>query len=69
MTVQSNKLFAQKEVIPENETEDETLERLRVKARKMMYNEKGVAYAPWMSNSVDEDVSFTFSSVSYSLLS
>lgn len=30
-------------------------ERLRKKARKMMYNENGVAYAPWVSQSIDED--------------
>ena len=37
------------------ETEDEQRERLRKKARKMMYNENGVAYAPWVSKQIDED--------------
>lgn len=38
------------------ETQEEMITRLRRKARKMMYNEKGVAYAPWMSRQIDEDV-------------
>ena len=39
------------------ETREEMIERLRKKARKMMYNEKGVPFAPWMSKQIDEDVS------------
>lgn len=57
--MKGSKLWAtekEKEDIPENETEDEMLTRLRKKARRMMFNEKGVAYAPWMSKQVDEDV-------------
>lgn len=45
-----------KEVVPENETEDEQRERLRRKARKMMFNENGVAYAPWVAKQINEDV-------------
>ena len=41
--------------IDPNETEEELMERMRKKARKMMYNENGVAYAPWVSQQVDED--------------
>lgn len=48
----------EKELIPENETEEEMMARLRKKARKMMYNEKGVPYAPWMAKQMDEDVRF-----------
>ena len=33
----------------------ELMERMRKKARKMMYNENGVAYAPWVSQQIDED--------------
>ena len=52
-------LFAkEKEVIPENETAEEQRERLRKKARKSMFNENGVAYAPWMARQIDEEVSF-----------
>eukprot|EP00600_Ochromonadales_sp_CCMP1393_P006567 CAMPEP_0174956018 /NCGR_PEP_ID=MMETSP0004_2-20121128/1298_1 /TAXON_ID=420556 /ORGANISM="Ochromonas sp., Strain CCMP1393" /LENGTH=233 /DNA_ID=CAMNT_0016203999 /DNA_START=117 /DNA_END=818 /DNA_ORIENTATION=- len=52
----SSQLFAkEKEVIPENETEAEQTERLRKKAKRMMFNENGVAYAPWMSKQIDED--------------
>lgn len=40
----------------ENESESERRERLRIKARKMMFNEKGVAYAPWMVRQIDEEV-------------
>jgi hypothetical protein len=29
--------------------------RLTKKARKMMYNENGVAYAPWVSKQIDEE--------------
>jgi hypothetical protein len=49
-------LFAkQKAIIPENETDDEMRDRLRTKARKMMFNENGVAYAPWVARQLDED--------------
>jgi hypothetical protein len=27
--------------------------------RKNLYSEKGVAYAPWVTNQIDEDVSHT----------
>ena len=37
------------------ESEEEMIERLRKKARKMMYNENGVAYAPWVSKQIDEE--------------
>ena len=43
------------EPIPDNESEQQQRERLRKKARKMMFNENGVAYAPWIANQVDED--------------
>ena len=57
-------LFAKaKESIPENETAAEQRERLREKARRMMFNEKGVAYAPWMVRQFDEDVSLTFKKI------
>lgn len=39
----------------DNETPQEQRERLRSKARKMMFNENGVAYAPWISKQIDED--------------
>jgi hypothetical protein len=42
-------------VIDPNETEEELMERMRKKARKMMFNENGVAYAPWVSKQIDED--------------
>ena len=45
------------EPIPENETPDEQRARLSRKAKKMMFNENGVAYAPWISKQIDEDVS------------
>lgn len=41
-----------------DETDDEMRERLRVKVRKNLYSDKGVAYAPWVTNQIDEDVSF-----------
>ena len=54
--VRKTGLFAKaKEVIPENETDEEMRERLRAKARKMMFNENGVAYAPWVARQIDED--------------
>lgn len=54
-------LFSKRdEPIPENETEEEKMERLRRKARRMMFNEKGVPYAPWMARQVDEDVRLYF---------
>jgi hypothetical protein len=37
------------------ETDDQIRERLRAKARKMMFNENGVAYAPWVARQIDED--------------
>lgn len=53
----SQRLYARGEakVIDPNETEEELMERMRKKARKMMFNENGVAYAPWVSQQVDED--------------
>ena len=39
----------------DDETDSEMRERLKKKARKMMFNEKGVAYAPWIAKQVDED--------------
>jgi hypothetical protein len=49
-------LLAKKEPIPENETESEQTERLKRRAKRMMFNENGVAYAPWMNKQIDEDV-------------
>lgn len=42
--------------IPENETEEEMYIRLKSKARKMMFNSKGVPFAPWLMRQIDEDV-------------
>eukprot|EP01031_Cornospumella_fuschlensis_P025538 gene25539-30834_t len=47
------KLANDNEPVVENETDEEMMERLRKKARKRMYNEKGVAYAPWMDKTID----------------
>ena len=41
-----------------DESDDEIRERLRIKVRKNLYSDKGVAYAPWVTNQIDEDVSF-----------
>eukprot|EP00599_Poterioochromonas_sp_BG-1_P011354 CAMPEP_0173156482 /NCGR_PEP_ID=MMETSP1105-20130129/14849_1 /TAXON_ID=2985 /ORGANISM="Ochromonas sp., Strain BG-1" /LENGTH=206 /DNA_ID=CAMNT_0014073351 /DNA_START=313 /DNA_END=929 /DNA_ORIENTATION=+ len=41
--------------IPENETEEEMYIRLKSKARKMMFNSKGVPFAPWLMRQIDED--------------
>ena len=41
--------------IIEGETDEEILERLKKKMRKNLYSEKGVAYAPWVTNQIDED--------------
>lgn len=38
------------------ESENDRRKRLRLKARKMMFNEKGVPYAPWMVRQIDEEV-------------
>lgn len=43
------------EPVPENETEQQMMERMKRKARKMMFNPDGVAYAPWLTRQVDED--------------
>lgn len=53
----NTRLFAKepKVPIPENETEEEQRERLKKKARKMMFNENGVAYAPWVTKQIDEE--------------
>lgn len=45
----------EQQIIPENESDAEQRERLKKKARKMMYNENGVAYAPWVTRQIDED--------------
>lgn len=29
--------------------------RMKAKARKMMYNENGVAYAPWVTRQINEE--------------
>jgi len=39
-----------------SETDDEIRERLRTKMRKNLYNDKGVAFAPWVVNQIDEEV-------------
>ena len=51
----STSLFAKQAPIPENESEDEMRVRLKAKARKMMYNENGVAYAPWVTRQINEE--------------
>lgn len=51
----STNLLAKPEPIPENETEDEMRVRMKAKARKMMYNENGVAYAPWVTRQINEE--------------
>jgi hypothetical protein len=50
-SLKTSRLFAAET----GETDDEIRERLRAKARKMMYNENGVAYAPWVARQIDED--------------
>lgn len=45
------------EKAPENETEEQLRARMQRKARKMMFNPDGVAYAPWVSKQINEDVS------------
>lgn len=47
-----------KAVIPENETDEEMRARLKKKMRRNLYSDKGVAYAPWVTQQIDEDVSF-----------
>lgn len=37
------------------ETDQEIKDRIRKKMRKNMYNEKGVAYAPWVTRQIDEE--------------
>ena len=39
------------------ETDEEVRARWRKKIRKNMYSEDGVAYAPWVSKQIDEEVS------------
>jgi hypothetical protein len=51
----STRVMGRGEDAPENETDDEARERMRRKIRKGMYNENGVAYAPWVSNQIDEE--------------
>lgn len=43
------------EQAPSGETADQMRERMRRKARKMMFNPDGVAYAPWVTRQIDED--------------
>lgn len=43
------------EKAPAGETDEQMRERLRRKARKMMFNENGVAYAPWVAKQINED--------------
>jgi hypothetical protein len=38
------------------ETSTARRERLRARAKRMMYNEKGIPYAPWMVRQLDEEV-------------
>jgi hypothetical protein len=42
--------------VEENETDDQMRERLRQKMRRNLYNEKGVAFAPWVTRQIDEEV-------------
>ena len=42
----------------EEETDEEMRARFRKKIRKNMYSEDGVAYAPWVSKQIDEEVCF-----------
>ena len=51
----STRLQLKEAPIPEGETEDEMRVRLKAKARKMMYNENGVAYAPWVTRQINEE--------------
>ena len=51
----STSLYAKPAPIPEGETEDEMRVRMKAKARKMMYNENGVAYAPWVTRQINEE--------------
>lgn len=37
------------------ESDDEIRERIRAKAKKNLYNENGIAFAPWVSNQLDLD--------------
>lgn len=39
--------------VPANESEADRRARLAVKARKMMYNENGVPYAPWVTKQIN----------------
>jgi hypothetical protein len=48
-------LSAKEAPAPEDETEDEMRVRMKAKARKMMYNENGVAYAPWVTRQINEE--------------
>ena len=43
--------------IPEDETEEERRERWRKKIMGKMYNENGVAFAPWAVKQVNVEVS------------
>ena len=43
------------EPAPANESEEQMRERMKRKARKMMFNENGVAYAPWVAKQINED--------------
>lgn len=48
-------LMAKEAPVPENETDDEMRVRMKAKARKMMFNENGVAYAPWVTRQINEE--------------
>ena len=39
------------------ESDEEIRERIRTKMRKNLYSDKGVAFAPWITKQIDEDVS------------
>ena len=51
----STSLFAKPAPVPDNETADEMRVRMKAKARKMMFNENGVAYAPWVTKQINEE--------------
>lgn len=58
-------MFARGEEKPDNETDEDARERMRRKIRKGMYNDQGVAFAPWISNQIDEEVSLYQRSYNY----
>jgi len=48
-------LFGRNEEKPDGESDEDARERMRRKIRKGMYNDQGVAFAPWISNQIDEE--------------